>query len=65
MDRIELGILVLGALIVVNAWLVENALNRIEKLEKDSSLLARVFLVHEDNLDEVKGWIEELENEID
>jgi len=33
MDRIELGIIVLGALIVVNAWLVENALKRIKKLE--------------------------------
>lgn len=65
MDRIELAIIVLGALIVVNAWLVENALKRIKKLEKDSSLLARAYLVHEDNLDELKGWIEDLENEID
>lgn len=34
LDRLELGIVVLGALIVVNAWLVENALKRIKKLEE-------------------------------
>ena len=34
MDRLELAIVVLGALIVVNAWLTENAIKRIEKLEE-------------------------------
>ena len=33
-DRLELGIIVLGALIVVNAWLTENALKLIKKLEE-------------------------------
>lgn len=33
-DRLELGIIVLGALIVVNAWLTENALKRIKILEE-------------------------------
>lgn len=62
MDRIELAIIVYGILIVVNAWLVENALKRIKKLEQDASVLARAYLVHEDNLDELRQWIEELEN---
>ena len=64
MDRIELAIIVLGVLIVINAWLVENALKRIKILENDASVLARAYLVHDDNLDELRQWIEELENEI-